>query len=185
MILVQWTLHTNQNHLLQCHIGVQPYLLYFSYWGSSSEFSRWQRSHQWRKMNFSALIPCFFDQFFLIYDFRQVPRRYFLQFFPFFLSLPPLHLLFLDAWDIGMNLWTRLQWVVEFIPFEVIRSWWGLCPAPSSLGLVLSSASTTQAYFVLRFPTLRWVSPGALYRYFGRHCCWHWNFQLSTKGFPL
>ena len=31
--------------------------------------------------------------------------------------------------------------------------------APSTLGLVLSSASTTQAYFVLRFPTLRWVSP--------------------------
>ena len=38
-------------------------------------------------------------------------------------------------------------------------SWWGLFPAPSSLGLVLSSASTTQAYFVLRFPILRWVSP--------------------------
>ena len=35
----------------------------------------------------------------------------------------------------------------------------GLCPAPSSLGLVLSSASTTQAYFVLRFPILRWASP--------------------------
>ena len=34
-----------------------------------------------------------------------------------------------------------------------------MCPAPSSLGLVLSSASTTQAYFVLRFPILRWVSP--------------------------
>ena len=31
--------------------------------------------------------------------------------------------------------------------------------SPSSLGLVLSSASTMQAYFVLRFPILRWVSP--------------------------
>ena len=38
-------------------------------------------------------------------------------------------------------------------------SWWGVCPAPSSFGLVLSSASATQAYFVLRFPILRWVSP--------------------------
>ena len=37
-------------------------------------------------------------------------------------------------------------------------SWWGLCPAPSTLGLVLLLASTTQAYFVLRFPQLRWVS---------------------------
>ena len=38
-------------------------------------------------------------------------------------------------------------------------SWWDLCTAPSTLGLVLSSASTIQAYFVLRFPILRWVSP--------------------------
>ena len=38
-------------------------------------------------------------------------------------------------------------------------SWWGLCPTPSGLGLVLSSASTTQAYFVLRFSILRWVRP--------------------------
>ena len=38
-------------------------------------------------------------------------------------------------------------------------SWWGLCPAPASLCLVFSSASTTQAYFVLRFPMLRCVSP--------------------------
>ena len=34
-----------------------------------------------------------------------------------------------------------------------------MCPAPSSSGLVISSASTIQAYFVLRFPILRWVSP--------------------------
>ena len=31
--------------------------------------------------------------------------------------------------------------------------------APSGLGLVLSSASTLQTYFVLRFPILRWFSP--------------------------
>ena len=37
-------------------------------------------------------------------------------------------------------------------------SWWSSCPALFGLGLVLSSASTTQAYFVLRFPILRWVS---------------------------
>ena len=38
-------------------------------------------------------------------------------------------------------------------------SWWDACIAPSSLGLVLSSASTIQADFVLRFPLLLWVSP--------------------------
>ena len=34
-----------------------------------------------------------------------------------------------------------------------------LCPAPSCLGLVHSSASTTPTYFVSLFPILRWVSP--------------------------
>ena len=50
-----------------------------------------------------------------------------------------------------MNLWTRLQWVIEFVPFAVIWSWWGLCPLLSSLGVVLSSASTT-FFFVPQVP---------------------------------
>ena len=25
--------------------------------------------------------------------------------------------------------------------------------------------------------------PTAFHRNFARHCCWHWNFQLSTSGF--
>ena len=49
--------------------------------------------------------------------------------------------------------------------------------------ILYSSALTTHAYFVLRFPILWWVSPTALYRYCARHCCWHRNFQLSTSGF--
>ena len=35
------------------------------------------------KMNCSARRPCFINHFFLTFDFRQVPRRNFLQFFPF------------------------------------------------------------------------------------------------------
>ena len=46
---------------------------------------------------------------------------------------------------------------MEFIPFSVIWSWWCVCTAPSSLGLVLPSSSTH--IFVLYFPILRWVSP--------------------------
>ena len=41
--------------------------------------------HQWRKMNVSAIVPCFFYHFFLISDFRQLPCQNFLQFFPVFL----------------------------------------------------------------------------------------------------
>ena len=43
-VLRKWTLHTNQNHLSQCHLGEQPCLLYFWIWGSSSKFLRWHRS---------------------------------------------------------------------------------------------------------------------------------------------
>ena len=39
--------------------------------------------HEWCKMNFCARRPCFIDHVFLTSDFRQVPRRNFLQFFPF------------------------------------------------------------------------------------------------------
>ena len=106
--------------------------------------------------------PCFIDHFFLVSDFRQLPCRNSLQFFPILpiLSLLLLlHLDFFNAWGIGMNLWTRLWWVIEFVPFAVMWSWWGLCPAPSSLGLVLSSASTTQTFFVLHFPIFPSVFP--------------------------
>ena len=58
-----------------------------------------------------------------------------------------------------------------------------MCPAPSSLGLIRSSASKTQAYFCLAFSNFAFCSSTALYRYFARHCCWHRNFQLSTSGF--
>ena len=46
-----------------------------------------------------------------------------------------------------------------------------------------SSASTTQACFVLRFPISRWGFLTVFYRYFARHCCWHRNFHLSSSGF--
>ena len=42
-------------------------------------------------------------------------------------------------------------------PFCSDVIWWEMCPAHSNLGLVLSSASTTQANRVLRFSILRWV----------------------------
>ena len=41
--------------------------------------------HQWGKLNFSALNSCFIDHIVLVSDFRQLPRWYFLLFFPLFL----------------------------------------------------------------------------------------------------
>ena len=68
-------------------------------------------------------------------------------------------------------------------PFAVMWSWWGLCPAPSSLGLVLRRHQQHKRDFCLAFPNIAVGFSTALYRYFARHCCWHRNFQLSPSGF--
>ena len=140
---------------------------------------------------------CFIDDFFLVSDSHQLPCLDFHQFFSILSPLPPLHGIF-NACGIGMNLCTRLQWVMKFIPLAMMWSWWGLCPAPSSLGLVLSSASTVQAYFVLRFPILRWVSPllfigilqsiaSDLLFFSERLSLWAWIFHrlVSAKNIPF
>ena len=41
--------------------------------------------HQWGKMNFSALRPCFIDHLWFTSDFCQVPRRNLFKFLPLFI----------------------------------------------------------------------------------------------------
>ena len=137
--------------------------------------------HQWRKMNFSGLIPCFIDHLLLVSDFRQLPCGNFLLFSLSF-STAAFPSGILNAWGIGMNLCARPKWVIEFVPVAVKWYWWGLCPAPSSIGLVLSSASTTSV-FRLSFPSIAVGFPAAIYWCLKRQCCWNRDFQLSTSGF--
>ena len=76
MILVLWILHKIQNPLLHCHFGVQLEMT---------------KIHQRREMNFSALVPCFFDHLFL--SFCQLSMPIFSPVFFFIFSpLQPLHL---------------------------------------------------------------------------------------------
>ena len=150
-ILVQWTLCAHQNHLLQCHLVVRLYLCTFDI-----EDDKDPQMTQNELFCLYSLLPrsplsCFWLSSAVMPGFSPV--------FPFFWHCCLCIWNFFHAWGIGMNVWTRMLWFTEFIPFAVMWSWWGLCPAPSSLGLVLSSASTTQAYFVSRFPILRQVSP--------------------------
>ena len=96
----------------------------------------------------SALIPCFSDHLFFVSDFRHLPVS--CQVFPILYPLQLSHLLFslLEACEI---LFTRLKRLDEFIPFPAIGSSCSLWRDPSMRFLVDSSASTTEAYFVLRF----------------------------------
>ena len=110
-------------------------------------------------MNFSALIPCFFDHFFLVSDFRQVPCVDFLQFFPFFLHcrLCIWYFLFLEASE-----WSCAQYCDELKNASLLQ-WWDLDDVCVQLLLALVSCfrrhQQHRRIFVLRFPILRWVSP--------------------------
>ena len=101
MILVQWTLHTNQNHLLQCHLGVRLCLCI-------SDIEVPAPNSLDDRDPFSALIPCFFDHFYLVSDFRQLPCQYLLQFFSHSFSTAAFASGILNAWGIGINLCTKL-----------------------------------------------------------------------------
>ena len=87
MILVLNILHKNQNHFSQYRFGVQLDLCIFWCFPSNSAFFLLTNVHQWCKMNFCALRPCFIDHFFFTSDFRQVPRRNLLQVSPILFPL--------------------------------------------------------------------------------------------------
>ena len=114
----------------------RPCLCHFWYWCSSSEFWRWQRSINDAKWTFLPLFLASSITFFLFLTFVSCHAGIF-SIFPILSPLPLLHLVFfLNAWSIGMTMWTRLWWVTESVPFAMTWSWWGLCPAPSGPGLV-------------------------------------------------
>ena len=114
MILVQWTMHRLQSRLSQCHLGVQTLPLYFWYWGSTSEFLRWQRSINDAKWTFLPLFLASSITSFFVSDFRQLPCQDFLQFSHSFSTAAVASGIFF-AWSIGMNLWTRLDLVNSFL----------------------------------------------------------------------
>ena len=113
--------------------------------------------HWWRKMNFYTVVPCFSDHVFLDSDFCQLPCWYFLKFSHYF------HCCLCIRYFECLRHWNKLVHQVtmlsEFIPFAAMWSSWYFCRTPSNRSLIDSSASKIQAYFVLRFPILRLVSP--------------------------
>ena len=134
------------------------------------QFSIFQMTyvHRWGEVNFCALRPCFIDHLFLTSDFHQVPRRNFLQFFPFLV-----HCCFccgnfhsLRHGNEFVNRIVMLQWIVTSscnMVFVVVR--WG-SPMRS---LVDSLASKIHASFDLFLLDL-WPFPQ------------FWLFMLILQG---
>ena len=151
MILVQCTLNRNLNHFSQCHFGVRLYLCTVDTETPAPNDRDPSMSQRELFCPYSLLhrsrLFCFWLSSASMSGFSSV-----------FLHCC------LCVWSSYML--ETSQWICEqdcdelynSSLFSVIWSWWGLCPAPSGLVLVLSSASTTQVYPVLRFPISRWVS---------------------------
>ena len=100
MILVRCILHKTTNRLLQHHLGVQLDLCISDALPPIQHFSN--------AMSISVSeATCFIVHFFLTSDFRQVPRRNFLQFFPFLVHWCVRCRNF-TVWGIGIKLWTKL-----------------------------------------------------------------------------
>ena len=98
----------NQNQILQMSPRTTALPSYLWYWGSSSEFLRWQRSINDAKWTFLPLVlASLITSFLLLTSSAAMPE--FSPMFPILSPLPPLHLDFFNAWGIGMNLCTRLQ----------------------------------------------------------------------------
>ena len=117
--------------------------------------------HQWRKMHFSALIPCFGNYFRFVSDFRQIPCRYFLKFFPFFLHCCLLHPVFwrLEASELTSVFVPNCNGLAKLFLLQQFWSLWYLSGTPSNRILTDSSASTMQENLVLLFPISRQFSP--------------------------
>ena len=129
-------------------------------------------------MNFSALIPCFFDHLFFVSDFRQLPCQYFLKVFPILCPLLPLH------------------------PEAPEKTYVPNCNGSMNLFLLqrcdirdTCAAHTFQSYshrfvgidntsiFGLVFPNIAAGFTAAIQWCFTRHCCWHRNFPTFYERF--
>ena len=118
-------------------------------------------------MNSSARRPCFIDHFFLTSDFRQVPRRNFLQFFPFLA-----HRCF------RFRNFHSLRYKKKFVfsSFLAIWSWWW-CGIEFPIRILAnSSASRTHVRFV------RSITPTNFHNSTGRNRS-DWCLKLLTHVF--
>ena len=125
---------------------------------------------------------CFSDHLFSVSDFRHLPCKYLVKFFPI-LSTATFAAGIFIAWVMGNFYVQDCKDSMNSFLFQQNDLSWSLWRDPSMRFLVDSSASTTEAYFCL---ALLFNAAGLsvlLASSFARHCSWHQNFQLSTRVF--
>ena len=135
--------------LLQCHHGARLCHCIFATWSTNSVFWWWQNVHQCSRVDFLFFCLSFEYHIFLTLDFPiamlELSRAF---------SIPcPLHAAFASgifiASGTGMNLWTKLEEVIEVKPLPAMRSSCIVSGEDSTRGLVDSSDSTVQPQIAL------------------------------------
>ena len=140
--------------------------------------------HEWLEVHGFAFIPSFGNHLFFCFWLSSTAMPVFspVVFFSFFVRC-------------CFNIWYlhRFKHKNEIVHEIVVTQWVDPFPAmcssrflrrvPSKRFLVDSSAWTMHAYFVLWASGVRLVSLYFLLPDLARHCCWHWNFQLSPRFF--
>ena len=145
----------NQRHLSQCHSKVRLYRCISDILVPASNFED-DRDPLFSQNELSSLIPCFFDHFLLVSDFRQLPCWDFLKFFS--------HSFSTAAFASGICWCLRCRG--EFKPLQQ-------CDLDVCIQLLPALVSCIRPHQqhkrFFRFPVLRCVFH--CYRHFARHCC--------------
>ena len=161
MILVQWIPHKTQNHLSQYRLGVQLELCIFGVLPPVLHFSN-DMSISEAKWTFAPFVLASSITSFLLLTFVRFHAGIFSN-FSHSLSTAAFAAGTFMAWDIGINLCTKLKCCSEISPFPAIwSSWWFGNDSPIR-NRVDSLASKIHANFDLKSLVLLPVSPFLLF----------------------
>ena len=126
-------------------------------------------------MNCNARRPCFIDHLFLTFDFRQVPRRNFLQFFPLLV-----HCCFrcrnLHSLRHRNKFVNQIVVLFTFSCNMVFVIWWYRVSHTHSCGFI--SFQNTRKFCLI---FVGYTSPTICVHNFTWHSMSHWCFQLLTR----
>ena len=138
--------------------------------------------HQWREVNGFAFFPGFTDHLIFVSDFCQLSCRYFLEFFSFFVHCC-FRIWYFHCFRHKNKLVHEIavvHWVDSFprkVVFMIFMQSSFQTLSQRFVGfndacvLCLASIRSTTSFVVRSSPDL------------ARHCCWHRNFQLSSRIF--
>ena len=147
--------------------------LYFWYWGSTSDFWRWQRSISDGKWTY--LLTSF------LFLTLAAAMPVFSQVLPILFSTAAVASGIFNAWGIGKLMYqiVMAQWIHSFcrdVIFEILvrhtcqsySHWFGI---------------DNTSIFGPAFPNIAAGFPAAIHWCFTRHCCWHQNFPTFYERF--